>query len=124
LHGFDCGLSCIRFSIAQFADKLGDALKKTAEEASTVEVATYLSNDIGEARYENGTFTGAELRALTHISLSGNTAICIPAGNNKVDEVVWKIHSEMVEKAVASRLELLKVAASAVGGIVEALRLV
>jgi hypothetical protein len=108
-------------ALQQFAEKLSSALKKTAEEVSDLEVATYVSDDVGQALYESGKFTGAKLHALTRISFSGNVAICIPGGQDPINETVLKIHSEMVEKAVANRLELLKAAASAVAGVLDAL---
>jgi hypothetical protein len=69
-------------------------------------------------QYLNGVLTGAELRAVTIANLDGNTVVCVPEQDGKVDDALWKIHSDTFDKALANRVELLKTAASAIASLV------
>jgi hypothetical protein len=44
--------------------------------------------------------------------------VCVPEENGVVDDALWKIHSDTMDKALANRVELLKTAASAIASLV------
>jgi hypothetical protein len=109
-------------ALGQFVSKLGDFLGKALDEATSLEVSTYVSDDMAEVRYEGGKFSGARLRALTRMEIDGDTLICIPEEGGEVDTEVWKIHMDMVQQAQASRAELLKTIVSAASGLVDLIK--
>jgi hypothetical protein len=110
-------------ALQQFMGKLGDFLGKALDEATSLEVSTYVSEDMENVRYESGRFTGgARLRAITRIEIDGDTLICVPETEGEVDTAVWGIHMDMVQQAQASRAELLKTVVSAATGMVELLK--
>jgi hypothetical protein len=75
-------------------------------------------------QYKNGRFTGARLCALTRIGIGGNTLACLPTmADGKVDDVVWKIHCDAVDKALANRTETIKAASAAAADLLGALKL-
>jgi hypothetical protein len=104
--------------VTKLSDFLGDAL----EDATSLEVATYVSEDIANVEYKEGRFTGAKLRALTHVKIDGDTAVVVPETDGQVDTDLWKIHLEMLQQAQASRAELVKTAVSAVTGLTNMLK--
>jgi hypothetical protein len=106
-------------SLQQFVGKLGDFLSKALDDATSLEVSTYVSEDMSTVKYENGQFTGARLRALTHIKIDGDTLICVPEEEGEVDTALWKVHMDMLQQAQASRAELLKTVVSAATGLVD-----
>jgi hypothetical protein len=111
-------------ALQQFAENLSGVLKKTAQDISTLEVATYVSDNPGATVFENGKFTGAELRLLTRMSFAGDAAVCVPAVLHEIDETVRKIHADMVESAISNRAEMLNTAVTAITAVIDALKLV
>jgi hypothetical protein len=109
-------------TLQNFVSRLGEFLSKALEEASSLEVATYVSEDMSAVKYEAGRLSGAQLRALTRIEIDGDALICIPESDGEVDTALWKIHVEMVQQAQASRAELLKTVVSAATGLVDLLK--
>jgi hypothetical protein len=78
---------------------------------------------MAEVKYENGQFTGgAKLRALTRIKLDGDTLVCVPEKKGEIDQVLWALHSDMVQRAQANRAEMLKTAVTAATGLLETLK--
>ncbi len=130
LAGVDYGLmdsfkqaqASLSGTMQKFVDNLGQFLSKALDEATSLEVATYISEDMAEVKYEGGRFTGAQLRALTRIEIDGDTLICVPEYAGEVDTELWKIHIDMVQQAQASRAELLKTVVSAATGLVDLLK--
>jgi len=90
-------------ALQQFADTLSGAQQQAVEDISSLEISTYVSDKISDVKYEDGHFTGAQLRALTRISFSGDTMVCVPEGEGKIDEALWAIHTDMVQRALANR---------------------
>jgi hypothetical protein len=114
-------------SLQQFADRLGGALEQAIDNASSLEVSTYVADDLAGVTYDVKThqFAGtARLRAMTRINLDGDTLVCVPEGHGEVDEALWEIHVDMVQQAQAHRAELLKAAVSAAAGLLDALKVV
>lgn len=107
----------ISASLQQFVGKLGEFLGKALDDAASLEVATYTSTNMAAVRYENGRFSGAQLRALTHLKIDGDTLICVPEEDGEVDTALWQIHMDMLQQAQASRAELLKTVVSAATGL-------
>ena len=90
---------------------------------TSLEVATYTATDLRGMRYDTtvGGFTGdAKLQALTRIGLDGDTAVVVPAG--AIDDAVWTLHIGMVERAQASRAELIRTVASAAATLLGAVK--
>jgi hypothetical protein len=103
-------------AVAQFADRLGDALKKALDDASSLEISTFTSDDMTGVTYDLSThkFTGtAKLRALTRISFTGDTLLCLPEKEGQIDHDIWAIHAEMVGHAQTQRTAMLTAMASA-----------
>jgi hypothetical protein len=109
-------------SLQDAAKKIGDWLAETFENVTSVHVSTYVSDDLSKAKYENGVFSGATLRAVTIANLDGNTLLCVPENNGTVDDALWKIHSDVFDKALANRIELLKTAAATAASLVPGLK--
>ena len=47
-------------ALQHFADLLGTALVQTIDNATSVNVATYVSDDLAGVQYDNGQFTGRQ----------------------------------------------------------------
>lgn len=105
-------------SLQDAAQRIGSWLADSFQTVTSVKVSTFVSDNIADVKFENGTFTGAKLRAMTVASLDGNTVVCVPEQDGKVDDTLWKIHSDMVDKALENRVELLKTAALAIANLV------
>jgi hypothetical protein len=102
--------------------KLSDFLGKALDDASSLDVATYVSDDLSNVKFEHGEFINARLRALTHVKIDGDTMAVVPEKDGEIDTDLWKIHLEMVQQAQASRAELVKTAVSAVTGLADLLK--
>jgi hypothetical protein len=109
-------------TLQNFVLRLGEFLSKALDEATSLEVSTYVSEDMGNVHYADGRFSGARLRALTRIEIDGDTLICVPETDGEVDTALWKIHLDMVQQAQVSRAELLKTVVSAATGLVDLLK--
>jgi hypothetical protein len=112
-------------ALQQFAVKLGDNLKTAIDNASSLEVSTYVSDNMSGVTYDTTTrqFTGtAKLRALTRINFDGDTLVCVPEREGEIDEALWAIHTATVQRAQEHRAELLKAAVSAATGLLGALK--
>jgi hypothetical protein len=85
---------------------------------TSVHVSTYVSDNITAVKLVDGVLSGAELRAVSIANLDGNTVVCVPEQDGKVDDALWKIHSDTFDKALANRVEMLKTAAAAIASLV------
>ncbi len=104
--------------------RIGESLQKAVENLTTTEVLTYVSDDLPNVQYQNGRFTGAKLCALTRLNINGNTLACVPTSTDgKVNDALWKIHCDSVDKALANRTEMIKLASSAAANLLGALKL-
>jgi len=104
--------------------RIGESLQKAVENLTTTEVLTYVSDDLPNVQYQNGRFTGAKLCALSRLNINGNTLACVPTSTDgKVDDALWKIHCDSVDKALANRTETIKLASSAAANLLGALKL-
>jgi len=105
-------------SLQEAAQKIGAWLADSFQTVTSVHVSTYVSDSIKDVQYVDGVLCGAELRAVTIANLDGNTVVCVPEQDGKVDDALWKIHSDTFDKALANRVELLKTAAAAIASLV------
>ena len=73
--------------------------------------------------YDGHRFAGsARLRALTRVSLDGDTLACVPQTGSRVDAEIWKVHLELLAQAQANRTTLITVAASAAASLLGSLK--
>jgi hypothetical protein len=104
--------------------KVSAALERAVDDLTSLEVATYTTQDMRGVRYDPtaGGFTGdAKLQAFTRVELDGDTAVIVPTGGT-VDQAVWTLHTGMVERAQTNRNELIKTATSAAATLLGALK--
>ena len=109
-------------ALGQFVDKLGNFLSAALDEATSLEVKTYVSEEMSQVSYERGQFIGAELRALTRIEIDGDALLCVPEQDGEVDTELWEVHKDMVQQAQASRAELLKTVVSVTTNLVDLIK--
>jgi hypothetical protein len=81
-----------------------------------LEISAFTSDDMTGVTYDLNTrkFTGtAKLRALTRISFTGDTLLCLPEKERAIDHDIWAIHAEMVGHAQTQRTAMLTALAAA-----------
>jgi hypothetical protein len=108
-------------SLQTFADNLGKTLTRVVEDVSTLEVTTYVSQDMAGAVDD---LSKRELRAFTRIKMDGDTEVIVPQTSGKIDRELWEIHLSMVQQAQANRAEMMKAAAAAATGLLQALKVI
>jgi len=100
--------------LKQFMDRLGSFMVKMLDDTTTLEVDTYVSQNMDQVEYKGGKFDGATLRAATRVTLDGDTVLCVPQDEDgDIDTELWAIHTEAVRQAQAGRAELVKMAIEA-----------
>lgn len=109
-------------ALQEFADRLGQTMKKTIEDAAHLEVETYVADDLTQVNYRGGDFSGAQLRAVTRMALDGDTQVIVPRSGGQLDEELWNIHTSMVQQAQQNRAEMIRAIASAAAGLLGALQ--
>lgn len=97
--------------------KIGEAINSVA----TVQVKTYSTASLTD-KVGVDPFAGANLRAISEIRLDGAARICVPEKDGQIDDPLWKLHADMVEKALANRIEMFKLAASAASSLLGVLK--
>jgi len=122
-YGFIESVRTAATSLQEATQKIGTWLAQSFDNVTSVRVSTYTSDNLDAVQYSNGAFTGAKLRAMTVASLDGNTVVCVPEINGQVDEALWKIHADALEKALANRIELIKTAAAAITSLVPGIKI-
>jgi hypothetical protein len=102
-------LDTVGASLQNVRQGLGAMLQKAVESLTTTQVLTYVSGDLGQVTYANDKFQGANLRAMTRLTITGDTLVCVPeSADGKVDDALWKIHCDNVDKALANRAQMVK----------------
>lgn len=94
----------LRTSLQEFGEKLTDVMKRLMTDVTTLDVSTYVSNDMGNVTYDagKGEFTGAAKPwARTIIKLDGDIQHCFPAG--EIDPTLLSIHKDTIEQAMQQR---------------------
>jgi hypothetical protein len=112
-------------ALQDLAENVGTALERAVDNLTVIEVATYVSDDLSTVAREGaskGLGAGAELRALTRLSIDGDAQLVVPRDLGEADEALWRLHAGLLEQARAARMELLKTGGSAVAGLLDALK--
>jgi signal transduction histidine kinase len=99
---------------------LGEKVEQFVADVSTLEVRTYVSDRLDQVDREF--FTTSEPRALTYISLDGDTMVVVPLNAGQLDEALWRIHSETVGQAQAHREAMFKTVMELVRGLVPTIK--
>jgi hypothetical protein len=109
----------VKASAGELVAKLMKTLQQVVNDITSLEVKTYISEDVASAKYDAAQreFVGAQLRALTRISLDGDVLNVVPEEGGQVDAALWQIHLAMVEQANANRAEMLKTAVALLGSL-------
>ena len=108
-------------AVNQFADNLGRTLAKAIDDASTLQVSTYVIDEMPD-QLGAEIPAGAQLRAFTSIKIDGDTQVIVPSGSGKINRELWAVHLDMVQQAQANRAEMMKAAASAAAGLLQSLK--
>ncbi len=109
-------------SLQEFAERLGETLKRAIEDASHLEVETYVADDLSTVNYREGDFSGAQLRAVTRMALDGDTQVVVPRRGDLLDTDLWAIHTSMVQQAQSNRAEMIRTLAAAAAGLFSSLK--
>jgi hypothetical protein len=97
-------------------EALGTRLGEFVADVSTLEVRTYVADQLGESD-QSDPFEDARLCAMSSIKLDGDTRILIPGSAGALDPVVWDVHSKTVEHAQANRAAMLKTIGELLAGL-------
>ncbi|MGH8929759.1 MAG: hypothetical protein ACRDZO_03735, partial [Egibacteraceae bacterium] len=101
-------------------ENLGGVLERAVDNVTVLEVATYVTDDLAAATYDNASKEfggGAKLRALSRIHLAGDARLLLPENCDGIDPILATLHLGMVEQAQAARAALLKTASSTAAGL-------
>ncbi|MBP8002016.1 MAG: hypothetical protein KA338_22395 [Chloroflexi bacterium] len=115
-------------SLQEFGTRLGHTLKQAAEDVASLEVRTFVSDDVkgAGAKYDHKNKDpfgdSASLRAMTHISLDGDIDVLIPRRANDIDEQLWTIHKDMVEQALEHRTKMIELLTNAAASLINPIK--
>lgn len=115
--GITDSLKQVQGNVQELINKLMETLKQVMDDITSLEIKTYVSDDVSGAKYEKGEFTNAQLRAVTRISLDGDVLNVVPESGGELDRALWEVHLAMVQQAQANRAEMLKTAVSLLGSL-------
>ena len=101
---------------------LGEKIEQFADDVSTLEVRTYVSDRLDQIDSDPQFFTTAEPRALTHIDLDGDTRVVVPMNAGELDEALWRVHVETVAQAQAHREAMFRTVMDLVRGLAPTLK--
>lgn len=108
----------INASFKNFIDKIAMYMSKTLDDATSLEISTYMTDDLDHVTYANGKYLGARLCAKTRVNVNGDTLVCMPEKVDEVDAAIWNMHLEMSKSAQENRIELMKTLVEAAVSIV------
>ena len=110
----------IRESFQNFARKLSETLEQAVADLTSLEVRTYISDEIATTTYDRKEKFGesAQMRAMTHISLDGDTDVVVPLSQGQLDDQLWNIHLDMVKQAQEHRNHMLETIVQAASGLI------
>lgn len=104
-------------SLKDMSGNLADKLSEAARDLGTLEVSTYVAEDLEKVNRKPGDLEAqARLHAYTRISLDGDMTNLVPVKPAEkgastrldVDKELWKIHQESVQQAQQNRVEMYK----------------
>jgi hypothetical protein len=99
---------------------IGEKVEEFASDVTTLEVRTYVSDRLD--RLDDDFFTTTEPRALTRVDLDGDTDVVVPLDEGRLDETLWRIHSDTVAQAQAHREAMLRTVLELVRAIVPTIK--
>jgi len=91
-----------------FIAKLHATISRALDDLTSLEVSTYVTDDMSGVFIEDGRVIGAGLRAYTRVALEGDTIACVPERDGEPDRGLFEIHSTLVKQAQEARCELLR----------------
>jgi hypothetical protein len=106
------------FGVTETLGAIGDSLNKALaslasglQSLTDLQVRTFIVNQIDPKQLDAAPkdVTGAQLRALTRVTLTGNTDTIVPMSQGQLDNVIWTIHKDTVGQAWQNRAELLRI---------------
>jgi len=110
--------SSVSEALQQFMSKLSEVLSDALDDATNLEISTYVSDDIAEFKIgKEGQVDGASLRAYTRVKIDGDTMAVLPEYEGDVDTELWQLHMQIVQQAQANRAEFLKTVISAASNL-------
>jgi hypothetical protein len=114
-------------SLKETTAKLTEALAKVVEDVTTLQVTTYVADDVDTVKYDPTTRAltggaGLHLRALTLIRFDGDTSVCVPLKKEEIDEALWKLHNETVAQAQLNRQQFIQTMAEAAANLIKAIK--
>jgi hypothetical protein len=114
-------------SLKGTAAKLTEALAKAVEDVTTLQVTTYVADEVDTVKYDPQVRAlaggaGLHLRALTHIRFDGDTSVCVPLKKEEIDEALWKLHNETVAQAQLNRQQFIQTMAEAAANLIKAIK--
>jgi ribosome-associated translation inhibitor RaiA len=95
--------------------KMADTLKDVVDDMTTLQVNTYVSDNMQAVTkdIESDTVSGTlHLRARSSIKLDGDTETILPSTDGEIDTAVWEIHKEIVNQAQQNRNQLVGILVS------------
>ncbi len=107
-------------SLAGFVSKLGKTISSALDDMMSLEVRTYVADELDQVTVDDGKLQGAQLRAYTRVNLDGDTVVCLPQRDGEIDQEAFDIHMKTVEQAQRARAELMNsvvAAAASLAGI-------
>lgn len=91
-----------------FIAKLHATISRALDDLTSLEVSTYVTDDMSGVFIEDGRVIGAGLRAYTRVALEGDTIACVPEQGGEVDQGLFEIHGKLVKQAQEARCELIR----------------
>jgi len=114
--------SGLAIALEKMVGRIGATLERVVDGLTTVEVATYTSDNLANVEYKDGQFIGAKLRARTRLGMDGKTVNLVPERDGKVDEALWSVHMASVDKAVLNRTEMIRLATNAASSLLAVIK--
>ncbi len=112
------GANNVSTSLQQFGQKLSAFLSAAIDNAASLEVSTYTSDNMSQVSIQGSQISGAQLRAVTVVRIDGDIKQVIPVTDSGDPDVsLWDLHLEMVRQAQASRTELLRAAIASLSSL-------
>jgi hypothetical protein len=101
--------------------KVVGTLSKAIEDATILEVRTYVSSNTGAAASADRATLAAQgdLRAFTRIMIDGDIEAIVPERDGAVDTQLWQLHMELVKQAQLHRAEMIKTVLSSIAGLIK-----
>jgi hypothetical protein len=120
LLAVDKDTSDLQDRLASAVQRLVDRLDEALDQAADLEVKTYVAADMSQV--PGDLEQAASLRAYSQVNLGGDTQVVIPQQEGEMNELLWAVHADSVDKAQANRVEMLQMVASASSALLEILR--